>query len=98
MPEIRFVVRWPDESVTRCYSPSLIVREMLTVDAPYRVDEFLRQTRSALAIASQRVEEKHGFPCSRAAQSLALIEAKAALFAQSAPVRVEGFEPEDERG
>jgi uncharacterized repeat protein (TIGR04042 family) len=31
MPEMHFVVRWPDGAEMRCYSPSLVVREHLEV-------------------------------------------------------------------
>ena len=81
MPEMTFDVRWPDNSAERCYSPSLVVREHLAVGAAYPLPEFLGRCRAALQIASDRVQAKYGFPCSRAAAQLARREARAAAFA-----------------
>jgi uncharacterized repeat protein (TIGR04042 family) len=96
MPEMHFVVRWPDDSVTRCYSPSLVVRDYLDAGRSYPLADFVRRTRTALEIASQRVEEKYGFACSLAAGELARIDGTAARFAHlpDASVRVESFEPD----
>lgn len=77
MPVMHFHVRWPDQSETRCYSPSLVVREHLTVGVHYPLDDFLQRTRTALNIASERVREKYGFACSQAMDQLAEIEALA---------------------
>jgi uncharacterized repeat protein (TIGR04042 family) len=63
---MQFVVRWPDDTVTACYSPSLVVRDYLEVGKTYPLDDFVARSRTALTIASQRVEEKYGFPCSNA--------------------------------
>ena len=95
MPEMHFVVRWPDETVEACYSPSLVVREHLAVGETYALADFVARSRTALTIASDRVREKHGFACSRAAHQLATIEARAREFADSATPRVtiEAFEP-----
>ena len=76
MPEIQFVVRWPDDTVTACYSPSLVVREYFAVGSRYALDDFLARSREALGIASERVRARYGFPCSRAQTELAAIEAK----------------------
>ena len=35
MPEMHFVVRWPDGDQSRCYSPSLVVRDYLEVGRTY---------------------------------------------------------------
>jgi uncharacterized repeat protein (TIGR04042 family) len=83
-----FEIRWPDGTAQPYYSPSLVVEEYLAAGASYPVDEFVRRSREALGIASERVREKFGFPCSRAAASLAAIERTAAGFADGA-VRVE---------
>jgi uncharacterized repeat protein (TIGR04042 family) len=95
MPEMRFVVRWPDETVMACYSPSLVVREHLQVGREYSLDEFLERSRAALTIASERVREKYGFACSNAAAQLAEIDRTAARFAElpGGSVRVEAFDP-----
>jgi uncharacterized repeat protein (TIGR04042 family) len=95
MPEMRFVVRWPDETVMSCYSPSLVVREFMEVGGEYSLGEFLERSRSALTVASERVREKYGFPCSNAAAQLAEIERTTARFAglPDGTVRVEAFDP-----
>ena len=80
MPEVRFEVQWPDGSTEFFYSPSLIVEEYFTVGTHYAVPEFVRLSREALGIASERVRAKYGMPCSRAAASLAGIEHSAAQF------------------
>ncbi|GAC1493732.1 MAG: MSMEG_0570 family nitrogen starvation response protein [Vulcanimicrobiaceae bacterium] len=76
MPEIHFVVRWPDESVTACYSPSLVVRDYFDAGASYALPDFLARSREALGIASERVRSIYGVPCVRAGAQLALIEDK----------------------
>jgi uncharacterized repeat protein (TIGR04042 family) len=80
MPEILFDIRWPDGTAEQCYSPSLVIREHLTVGTTYDVTEFLRRSRTALTIASDRVREKYGFACSRATGQLARLEAAARRF------------------
>lgn len=95
MPEIRFVVRWPDKTVEACYSPSLVVRDYFTAGESYALADFVERSRAALTIASERVREKYGFACSNALAQLAAIDRRAAGFlAHDAPhVIVEGFEP-----
>lgn len=98
MPEMLFHVRWPDDTESVCYSPSLVLREHLAAGQSYALDEFLARTRTALEIASERVRVKYGFACSRAADQLAEIEARVAYLAaqeqQDAPtVTVTRFEP-----
>ena len=83
MPEMTFDIRWPDNSAERCYSPSLVVREHLAVGAAYPLPEFLDRCRTALQIASDRVQAKYGFPCSRAIGQLAHLEDRAAAFADT---------------
>ena len=91
---MHFVVRWPDETLETCYSPSLVVREHLEVGASYPVAEFVRRSRLALTIASERVREKHGFACSNALGQIARIEARAHDFHEDslARVAIEAFE------
>ncbi len=81
MPEMTFDIRWPDNSAERCYSPSLVIRDHLAVGATYPLPDFLTRCRTALQIASDRVQAKYGFPCSRAQAQLRRIEATAARFA-----------------
>ena len=80
MPEMHFHVEWPNGRVERCYSPSYVIEEHLTVGAAYPVEEFVSRAREALEIASERVRAKYGFACSSALDQLrALEEAAAAL-------------------
>jgi uncharacterized repeat protein (TIGR04042 family) len=78
MPEIRFDVRWPDGRVEVCYSPSLVVQELLPEGAELPVFEFLQRARAALTIGSERVRLKYGYACSAALDQLAALEARAA--------------------
>ena len=80
MPEMLFQIRWPDGAIEQCYSPSLVIRDHLAVGETYSVPEFLRRSRIALTIASDRVREKYGFACSRAIGQLAKLEATAERF------------------
>ncbi|HSS40551.1 MAG TPA: MSMEG_0570 family nitrogen starvation response protein, partial [Polyangia bacterium] len=63
MPAMHFVVRWPDGGETRCYSPSLIVREYLQVGGTYTLPEFMQRSRTMLNIGSERVRAKFGYAC-----------------------------------
>ncbi len=81
MPVMHFHVRWPDASESRCYSPSLVVKDFLAPGQRYALADFLDKSRTALHIASDRVEAKYGFACSAALDQLARIEAHAARFA-----------------
>jgi uncharacterized repeat protein (TIGR04042 family) len=91
VPEVRFEVQWPDGSTQSCYSPSLIVEEYFSVGNVYPVTEFVRLSREALGIASDRVQAKYGFPCSRAAAALADIEHAAARFPAPGDVTIRAF-------
>lgn len=95
MPEMHYTVRWPDAQESRCYSPSLVVRDLLTPGADYALADFMQRVRQATAIANERVQAKYGFTCSRASDQLALLEARQARFAHdpAASVRVLGFDP-----
>ncbi len=92
MPEIHVVVRWPDDSIMHCYSPSLVIRDYLELGASYSVADFLERSRTALSIASDRVRDKFGMPCALAARQLEQIEVKARAFDRTAgAVRVESY-------
>jgi uncharacterized repeat protein (TIGR04042 family) len=95
MPEIRFNIIWPDGREQNCYSPSLIVQEYFTPGMDYFIADFLQRSRTSLRIASDRVAQKFGFPCSRALGQLASIEAGCASFAHLAGAKVR-FEKFDE--
>ena len=91
MPEMTFSVRWPDGDLMRCYSPSLVVQEHLSVGSTYAVGELLAAIRTALGIASSRVQVKYGFPCSRAQAQIVAIEQTARRFAADELTVVEEF-------
>ncbi len=88
MPEMRFLIRWPDGSRESCYSPSLVVKEFFAPGQSYSLADFLERSRAALTIASERVQARYGFPCSRAMAQLDRIEAGAKAFAAVADARV----------
>jgi uncharacterized repeat protein (TIGR04042 family) len=94
MPEMRFLIRWPDGTAESCYSPSRVIRDYLVRGKTYALGDFLARIRTALAIASDRVKGKYGVPCGRALAQLARIEATAADFAglHDPRVTVDGFE------
>jgi uncharacterized repeat protein (TIGR04042 family) len=93
MPEMHFVVRWPDEDEMRCYSPSLVVRDYLQVGQVYTLGDFMERSRAMLNIGSERVRAKYGYACSAAMDQLALLEERAAAFDTAASVTVVAFEP-----
>jgi uncharacterized repeat protein (TIGR04042 family) len=74
MPEMHFTIQWPSGTQERCYSPSYIIEEYLSVGLEYSVAEFLARTRSALELASERVRERYGFACSSALDQLTALE------------------------
>ncbi len=86
MPETRFTVRWPNGEIEKCYSPSTVVREFLTAETAYPLDEFVTRCRIALEKASTRVEAKFGYRCTNAEAQLTAIESKARTFSTPADV------------
>lgn len=88
MPEMHFTVVWPDGQQERCYSPSLIIRELMTEGAEYPVYEFLERSRAGLRIGAERVRAKYGFYCSAALDQLAELELRANGFAPEDKVRI----------
>ena len=95
MPEVRFLVRWPDASTDDCYSPSTAIKDHLEAGATYALDDFLARSRSGLNAASERVRARYGYACSSAMDQLARIESRAAAFRgePNAVVRVERVIP-----
>jgi len=77
MPEINFQIQWPDGQTETCYSPSLVVKKYFEPGEAYTVTEFLKRSRESLTIASDRVQAKYGFACSRALGQLRKIETTA---------------------
>lgn len=76
MPEIRFQIEWPDGSQEICYSPSLVVKDYFTPNSDYTLHDFVERSRTALTIASDRVQAKYGRPCGLALGQLETIELK----------------------
>ncbi len=81
MPEMRFIVRWPDGAKDTCYSPSLVIKDYFREGETYTLDDFVARSREALMIASDRVKAKCGRACSRALGQLAEIERAGRRFA-----------------
>ena len=81
MPEMRFVIRWPDGASDTCYSPSLVIKDYFPEGESYALADFLARSREALLIASDRVKAKYGRPCSLALGQLAQIENAGRRFA-----------------
>ena len=92
MPSMHFHLRWPDARETRCYSPSLVIKERFVPGARYPVPVFMPQMRDALLTASERVRAKFGFACSMALDQLAQIEAIAAQFGEHGEVEMLAFD------
>jgi uncharacterized repeat protein (TIGR04042 family) len=80
MPEMTFILRWPDATEQTCYSPSTVIKEHLKAGESYALADFLAQSRIALHMASDRVRAKFGMPCTRALGQLADIEQRATRF------------------
>jgi len=92
MPDMHYRLRWPDDSESTCYSPSLVIKDYLEPGARYPLPDFLGRIREASQIASERVKAKFGFLCSRAGDELAGIERQAARFATQAGASVQVVE------
>ncbi|MBD2080497.1 MSMEG_0570 family nitrogen starvation response protein [Leptolyngbya sp. FACHB-17] len=88
MPEIRFQIQWSDGRQETCYSPSLIVKDYFVPNTDYDLEDFVQRSRTALNIASDRVQAKYGRPCGLALGQLQEIEMKAAQYADIPQVKV----------
>jgi uncharacterized repeat protein (TIGR04042 family) len=95
MPAMHYTIRWPDARESCCYSPSLVIQDVLTPDTDYAVGDFMQRVRQATAIANERVHARYGFFCSRANDQLAQLEELQAPYARdpAALVRVLAFSP-----
>lgn len=80
MPEMRYTIRWPDGREDTCYSPSLVVSDLMQPGRDYPLAEFMRLVREATAIANERVQAKYGFVCSRANDQLFQLEERQRRF------------------
>jgi len=80
MPGINFNIQWPDGQQETCYSPSRVVKDYFEAGKTYTVTEFVEKSRESLTIASDRVQAKFGFPCSRALGQIRKIESTAKAY------------------
>jgi len=80
MPEMRFVVVWPDGEKEQCYSPSLVIKDYFAEGEAYPIEVFMERSRTALTIASERVRAKYGHSCSLALGQLSRLERTAVRF------------------
>ncbi|MDQ8045576.1 MAG: MSMEG_0569 family flavin-dependent oxidoreductase [Solirubrobacteraceae bacterium] len=85
MPEVDFLVRWPDGTQQHCVSPSRSIEAVLSPGTSYPVDEFVRRSTQALALGSERVRQKYGFACTAAAAQADDLQQQAARFAGQDP-------------
>ena len=88
MPEMRFIVRWPDGAKDTCYSPSLVIKDYFREGETYALGDFVARSCEALMIASDRAKAKYGHTCSRALGQLAEIERVARRFADEPGAKV----------
>ena len=78
MPEVHFDIRWPDQSVESCYSPSTVILQYLEPGKDYSLADFVSRCETAFTEASERVRAKYGFACSAASDQKAQIIRQAA--------------------
>lgn len=88
MPEIRFQIQWPDGSQETCYSPSLVIKDYFIPNSDYSLDDFVQRSRTALKIASDRVQAKYGRPCGLALGQLQEIEIKSTQYSHISQPKV----------
>lgn len=93
MPVVNFHIVWPDQSESKCYSPSSVITEHLTEGETYALNDFMSRTRAAMHAASERVRAKYGYACSAAADQMEIIERDALRYisTQDAKVKVTKF-------
>lgn len=90
MPEVTFEIVWPDGSQEQFYSPSTVVKKYIESGQTYDLKDFVRRSQESLNLASDRVKQVYGSPCSLAIGQLRRIENKAVEFTaqQDAQVKV----------
>jgi uncharacterized repeat protein (TIGR04042 family) len=88
MPEVVFIVQFPDGMTKECYSPSTVVFNHFRQGEEMSVAEFLARSRKAFPAASERVRAKFGFACSSAAAQLENIEEWTSTYAADATIRI----------
>ncbi len=89
MPAMHYCLRWPDQTETQCYSPSLVIKDYFEPGMRYPLADFLERIRVATAIASERVRAKFGFACSRANDQLQDLEQLAERFKHEPTAEIE---------
>ncbi len=94
MPIVRYLVRWPDDVETVCFSPSTVIRDYLDAGRDYAVAEFVARVRAATVMANERVQARYGFACWSADEELSRIEQRARSFHGQARVNVAALCPE----
>jgi len=88
MPEVHFHIEWPDGEITRCYSPSTIVREYFRRGLTLTIEELVATSTRALDAASERVRAKYGIACTSAASQLQDIQLRARNFGSEEKVTI----------
>jgi uncharacterized repeat protein (TIGR04042 family) len=71
-----------------------VVEDYFSVGDTYTVPDFVKRSREALSVASERVRAAYGFPCGNAARQIVEIERWAAALgdAPAGRVTVEGID------
>ena len=80
MPAVTFDIVWPDGSQDPFYSPSTVVHNYFQAGQAYALTDFVHRSQTALTLASKRVEQRYGSPCSLALKQRQRIEQKAKKF------------------
>lgn len=80
MPEVWFTLRWPDNREEKCYSPSSVIADYFSPGTTYPLADFSSRAETALTSASNRVQQKFGYPCSRALGQLSHLKTQIANF------------------
>ncbi len=88
MPEMIFHIQWPDGAAEACYSPSTVIKDYFAPGETYALQDFLERSRTALTLASDRVQARYGVPCSRALGQLARIETAGRRFVATPDARI----------
>ncbi|BAW97910.1 unknown protein (plasmid) [[Synechococcus] sp. NIES-970] len=88
MPAVTFDIVWPDGSQDQFYSPSTVVHDYFQAGQYYGLTDFVHRSQTALTLASKRVEQRYGRPCSLALKQLQYIEQKANKFTDQPKAQV----------
>lgn len=88
MPEVIFDIVWPDGSEDQFYSPSTVVNQYFQHGETYELADFVQRSQKSLTLASERVRQVYGRPCSMAIAQLKKIETKAECFSHNPDPKV----------